>query len=99
MMPPAVLESLLRVRRLQHDIQNQFLLTFYIFCDLKDAMTELEETQILAEQQGASVEYLARLHSILHLLKGLEASVITLLDFLSEVSSEIERSKEHGSMT
>jgi hypothetical protein len=62
-------------------------------------MTELEETQILAKQQGASVEYLARLHSILYLLKGLEASVITLLDFLSEVSSEIERSKEHGSMT
>jgi hypothetical protein len=98
-MPPAVSEPLLRVQRLQHDIQLQFLSTFYTFCDLKDAMTELEETVNLANQQGVSAEYLAWLHSILHLLKGLEASVIVLLDFLRNVSLVIERYKEQGSMT
>ena len=98
-MPPAVSEPLLRVQRLQHDIQLQFLSTFYMFCDLKDAMTELEETVILAKQQGTSAEYLAWLYSILHLLKGLETSVIALLDFLLDVSLVIERYKEQGSMT
>jgi hypothetical protein len=83
-MPPAVSEPLLRVQRLQHDIQLQFLSTFYIY---------------LANQQGTSAEYLARLYSILHLLKGLETSVIALLDFLLDVSLVIERYKEQGSMT
>jgi hypothetical protein len=39
------------------------------------------------------------LYSILHLLKGLETSVIALLDFLLDVSLVIERYKEQGSMT
>jgi hypothetical protein len=43
----------------------------------------------MAEQQGASSEYLARLHSILHSLQVLQASVTSLLDFLGEVSFKI----------
>jgi hypothetical protein len=80
-MPPAISESLLVLRRLQNDIQIQFLSTFYIFCAIKEAMIEFEETRTMAEEQGTSSVYLTRLHSILQSLQALQASVISLLDF------------------
>jgi len=50
----------------------------------------------MAEQQGASSEYLARLHSILHSLQVLQASVTSLLDFLGEVSFKIQWHIDQG---
>jgi hypothetical protein len=97
-MPPAILESLLVLRRLQEEISNQILSTFYIFCDIKEAMIELEATRTIAEQLGASSEYLTRLHTILQALQALQASVTTLLDFLGPVSAEIQRHIDQGTI-
>lgn len=87
-MTPSISESLLRLRRLQKDLQFQFLSTFYIFCDLKEAMIELQEAQTLSKQQGASSKYLARMRSILQSIQVLQDSVASLLNVLTELAKE-----------
>ncbi len=61
-------------------------------------MMELEATRTIAEQLGASSEFITRLHSILQALQALEVSVTTTLDFLGPVSAEIQRHIDQGTI-
>jgi len=61
-------------------------------------MIELEATRTIAEQLGASSEYITRLHSILQALQALEVSVTTTLDFFGPVSAEIQRHIDQGTI-
>jgi hypothetical protein len=98
-MAPPLLDSLSKLEKMEEDLGIQLVPTFYIFCGLSEAERDLQDVQTLAEQQGASLERLAGMHSARQSIQVLQGSVAALLTSIVQIIEKIQSYSGQGAPT